>query len=198
MCAILAGRSVFYEAGVDPRRCGGKSGKVWQWWIYSSGPFVTGRLVCVFWKLPLTWSGLAVTVFKDYLSTRVERRCEFTALALHAICHRIANICAFFFSLGRSGRGVTIVSGDRPICFLQAGSIRLYLLWISSAFVATTLAVFSNHQLSCQINEPFYWSVPAPPPPLNPWLKQTVMNKGEGCFEKKKLSRKKKKNMAVQ
>lgn len=81
MCAILAGRSVFYEAGVDPRRCGGKSGKVWQWWIYSSGPFVTGRLVCVFWKLPLTWSGLAVTVFKDYLATRVERRCEFTALA---------------------------------------------------------------------------------------------------------------------
>lgn len=97
MCAILAGRSVFYEAGVDPRRCGGKSGKVWQWWIYSSGPFVTGRLVCAFWKLPLTWSGLAVTVFKDYLSTRVERRCEFTALALHAICHRIGNICAFFF-----------------------------------------------------------------------------------------------------
>lgn len=88
----------------------------------------------------------------------------------------------FFFSLGRSGRGVTIVSGDRPICFLQAGSIRLYLLWISSAFVATTLAVFSNHQLSCQINEPFHWSMP---PPLNRWLKQTVMNKGEGCFEKK-------------
>lgn len=127
-----------------------------------------------------------MTVFKDYLSTRVERRCEFTALALHAICHRIANICAFFFPLGRSGRGVTIVSGDRPICFLQAGSIRLYLLWISSAFVATTLAVFSNHQLSCQINEPFHWSVlPLPPPPLNCWLKQTVMNKGEGCFEKK-------------
>lgn len=46
---------------------------------------------------------------------------------------------------------------DRAIpCHLWGRSIQLHLLWISSAFVATTPAVFSNHQLSCQINEPLY------------------------------------------
>lgn len=39
------------------------------------------------------------------------------------------------------------------ICLLWGRSIQLYFMWIFSAFVVTTLVVFSNHQLSCQINE---------------------------------------------
>lgn len=122
------------------------------------------------------------------------RSVESLVLTLHVICQCITTICVVFFP----GRGVTIVSGDRPICFVQGGSIRLYLLWISSPFVATTLAVFSNHQLSCQINEPFYclccrgsttgenkqW-----------WIK------GEGCFGNKDCQKKKtkrKENMGAQ
>lgn len=80
-------------------------------------------------------------------------------MTLHTICQCRTNICvvfAFLFFFSRSGRGVTIVPVDRPICFQQRGSIGLNLLCISSPFVATTLAVFTNHQLSCQINEPFY------------------------------------------
>lgn len=59
-------------------------------------------------------------------------------------------------SKGYRGWSATFLLGDRAICKLGGRSIQIYLLWISSAFVVTTLTVFSNHQLSCQINELFY------------------------------------------